>query len=228
MLQSRVSDRYWAQVRLLYEESASRRSSVAYLESLVYSITTNIRSLDEAKRLFPCRSFDVLCRTPVSRSVLWGSEWALSTLREEAPMSAHVLFIRVPGTGSAALRALASRELWHMNMESANLQRLESFVVLGSEDGGLYVPLRDAQSLYPEAERWVFELVLIGDDCVLHAHHRISDDDLDSYLIGCQCACASSGLNFDAARIYNREALDAAAHDGDHFVAPGRLVHLLY
>lgn len=67
----------------------------------------------------------------------------------------------------------------------------------------------------------------IGDDCVLHAQHVLSGDDLDIYLVGCQAVSSCRGLNYKAARIYSQDALESVAHYGDHIVSPGRMVHLL-
>lgn len=193
----------------------------------MYSITTNLLSLEEAKSLLPLLSLDALSHEPEGRGVLLGMQCPASAPADNGPTPRVALLVRMPGAERDVLRRLGSHEVWHMNLESANLQHQRSFAVLGPEEGGLYVPLQGTHCLYPDASPWTFEFVLLGDDCVLHAHHCLRGDDLDDYLVGCQAVCASSGLNFDAARIHDLEALDAAAPNGDHFVAPGWLVQLL-
>ncbi|WP_291216366.1 hypothetical protein [Hydrogenophaga sp.] len=192
----------------------------------MYSITTQLLSLDETDEVVLEMGLDAL-RQGGEENSLAGMECFLSGSSESVLEPALPLLVRLPGVGRSELRSLCSHEFWHINLASKNLLQQQSFVVVGPQDGGLYVPLRGTGSLMPRASDWTMQLLLLGDDCALHARHRLTGMDLDDYLVGCQSVAASSGLNYNPWRIHDQEALDEVAHCGDDILVPGRLVRLM-
>lgn len=193
-----------------------------------YSITTQILSLNESKRLFH-GTVDFDASHPECRhDSLSGVERWIPGRNLDDTVAVQVLFVRVPGVGPGILRQLASQEIWHINWASENLQSQASFAVFGPQVGGIYVPLRGTDSLKPDAATWTMRLALVGDGCVLYACHCLCDEALDDYLVGCQVVTASSGLHYDPARIHSQAELDAVAHREEEFLVTGRTVRLLH
>lgn len=196
---------------------------------LMYEITTQLLSLEDANHRYPqvgdfATSADVMTGEQLP-SV--GMECWLPTSHVDDSQPLPALLVRCRGVGRVTLRSLASRELWHMNVDSENLLRQESFLILGPEEGGLYLPLRGSSVFALGAGLNAVRMLLIGDEWVVDATHRLTGDDLEDYLLGCQAAGASSGPHYNPSRVYDEAALDERAQYGYEFVVSGHLVHLL-
>jgi len=184
-------------------------------------------SLEEAKRRFEgFVDFDAGHQTSEEGSLVWLECWLPSPC-ETDPTPIFVLFVWVPGLDRAALRNLASWELWHINVDSKNLLRQESFVVFGPQDGGLYVPLWGSLTLAMHGDIRTIRLVLVGDECVLDASHHITGTDFDDFLLGCQSVMASSGLHYNPCRTHGEERLAEVARSSNEIAVSGHVVRLL-
>ena len=100
-------------------------------------------------------------------------------------------------------------------------------MVLGPQEGGLYLPLWNSRTLAMHGDARTIRLVLVGDECVLDACHHFTGMDLDDFLVGCQSVMASSGPNYNACRTHGDDRLAEVAHRCDEFIVTGHLVRVL-
>lgn len=195
----------------------------------MYEITTQMLSFEEANLRYS-QVGDFTTSTDVmtgEHPPCVGMEYWLPISHEKESLPLHALFVRCRGIDRVALRSLASHELWHMNVDSENLLRQESFLILGPEEGGLYLPLEGSSAFALGAGSNGIRMLLIADEWVVDVTHRLTGDDLEDYLLGCQAALASSGSRYIPSRVYDDTTLDERANHGHEFVVSGHMVHLL-
>lgn len=148
----------------------------------------------------------------------------LSPGEQESP-ELPTLFIWLPNYEGWQLQELASMELWTIGMHSKNLLHAESFVVLGPEDGGVYIPMGLTRLFYIHEEAPTIRLVLIGSDAVIDARHHYTGDHFEAFVCGAQAQTSGSG-NYSCTRFYSEEELNEAASLGDDYSVTGHLVRL--
>lgn len=192
----------------------------------MYSITTHRMTMSEAISRFKGFIHFPLPGEERADDSLFGMEILLPSPYPTDPAPVPALLVRVPGTDWKSLRELVSKEVWSINWPSENLMRQQSYAVLGSEEEGLYVSLWIAQSMRLEDDVSTIRIILVGDEYVVDAHHHITGEDRDIFLIGCQAATMTSGINYNPHRRYEEKHLEEVAHLSDDFRVPGRIVCL--
>lgn len=192
----------------------------------MYTITAQLLSLEEARERFgDIVVFDADHLTNEEGSLVGLECWLPSSNETDStPISA--LFVKLPGVDRATLRSVASHELWHMNVDSENLLHQQSFVVLGPQAGGIYVPLWNSRALAMHGDVRTIRLVLAGDECVLDVCHHLTGMDLEDYLLGCQSVMASSGPHYNPCRIYGEDRLAEVAQCSEEIAVTGQVVHI--
>lgn len=193
----------------------------------MYTITAQLLSLEEAgERFGDIVDLDAGQKTNEEGSLVGLERW-LQSPHEPDSTPICALFVNVPGVDRATLRSVASCELWHINVDSENLLRQQSFVVLGPQDGGLYVPLWNSRALAMHGNVRTIRLVLVGNECVLDVCHDLTGMDLEDYLLGCQSVMASSGPHYNPSRTHSEDRLAEVTERSNEIAVSGRVVHLL-
>jgi hypothetical protein len=182
--------------------------------------------MSEAQRRF--EGFIDLQKTLPENSpgTLSGTEIWLPGVSNADPLPHYVLFVRATEHMLNALMATCCQHLEQINWESENLKRKESFVRMGSEEEGIYIPLWGAECLRVFERQSTIRVVLIGSDWVIDTRHYLTDEDLDDFAIGCQAHMDTTGPHYKPWRMYSEEVLEAAEGLSDTIEVPGRMVRL--
>jgi hypothetical protein len=192
----------------------------------MYSVTTQVLSMLEARERFE-GIIDLETTIPVSPDgTLSGAELWLPGVCKDDPLPHYVLFVRAPECEKDALMEMCSRRLWGINVHSENLEHGESFMVMGTQEQGIYIPLWSAECLRIDERQSTIRVVLIGGDWVIDTRYHLSGDDFDVYTTDCMALMDSTGPHYNPERIYNEEELETAQGLSDDFAVPGRVVKL--
>jgi hypothetical protein len=156
-----------------------------------------------------------------------GVEVALPSTFENDASPVTTLLIWVPGASLQHLLCFTSMPLWQINWETMNLLRSESFMVLGPEEGGIFIPMWGTDAFSLDSDSRTVRILLIGEADVVDMSHCFTGEDLTDFISGCQGQTLATGPNYSCTRLYTEDELDLVAHLGYEYALPGRKVYLL-
>jgi hypothetical protein len=192
----------------------------------MYSVTTHVLSMPEAQERFR-GLIDLQSTIPENqRGTLSGTELWLPGVSDADPLPHYVLFVRVPEYERDALMKTCSGRLWGINVHSENLEHGESFMVIGTQEQGIYIPLWSAECLRVDERQSTIRVVFIGGDWVIDTRYHLTGEDFDVYTTDCIALMDSTGPHYNPDRIYREEELEVAKGQMDDFLVPGRVVKL--
>lgn len=192
----------------------------------MYAITNQVLSMPEAEERFR-GIIDLKADLPENApGCLYGTELWLPGASESDPVPHHVLFVRADHYKKAELLSKCALPMRQINLMSENLASKESFVILGSDDDAIHIPLWYSKCLGASESQSTVRIVFIGSDWVVDMRHQLTGDDLDGYVMGCQVAMDTTGPNYNAVREVSEERFEEAKGRSSGFLLDGEFVCL--